>query len=141
IEQLAKALEMPAGSLLPVETDAIEIPILGRIAAGRHAVAHAVPEGKIALPLRELPTGELYALRVRGDSMINAGILSGDLAVFRATNSPFNGALVAATVGEETTLKRFSTIDGRDFLVAENPAFEPIPCTPEQTWVHGVVVM
>jgi len=67
-----------------------------------------------------------FALRVRGESMINAGILDGDKVVVRPQQTADDGQIVVARIGDEATVKRLSLRDGRAWLLPENPAFEPI---------------
>ena len=67
-----------------------------------------------------------FALRVRGDSMINAGILSGDKVVVRPQSTANDGQIVVARIGDEATVKRLSLRHGQVWLLPENPAFDPI---------------
>ena len=77
------------------------------------------------------PSGELFALRVRGDSMTGAGILPGDVVVVRRQSRAETGDLVVARLGDEATVKRLRMRRGRPELHAENPAYEPIVPDPE----------
>ena len=76
--------------------------------------------------------GEYFALRVRGESMINAGILPGDLVVVRQQKTANNGEIVVAMIEEEATVKRFSKRDGHIWLLPENEAYSPIDGTYAQ---------
>ena len=67
-----------------------------------------------------------FALRVRGDSMINAGILNGDKVVIRPQSTAFEGEIVVARIGDEATVKRLSRRNGQVWLMPENPAYPPI---------------
>ena len=97
------------------------IPILGTVRAGLPILAAENVEGY--LPWEGDP--DCFALRVRGDSMINAGILPGDLIVVRPQDSADEGDIVVALLGDEATVKRLSLRDGV-WLMPENPAYEPI---------------
>jgi repressor LexA len=102
------------------------IPILGRIAAGAMTYADHNVEEYINLPLEggiQQETGSLFALRVKGDSMINAGIKEGDIAIFREQQTAGTGDIVAAIVEDEATVKFFFRQAGRVVLKAANPLY------------------
>lgn len=75
---------------------------------------------------------DCFALRVRGDSMINAGILDGDKVVIRPQQTADDGQIVVALIGDEATCKRLSRRDGQVWLLPENPAYDPIDGTEAQ---------
>lgn len=108
------------------ESDFISVPILGNVAAGVPLFAEENFEGEIRLASEQLPSGRYFALRVKGDSMQNVGILDGDTAVFIQQNVADNGAIVVAMVNEAVTLKRFYREKNRIKLKAENPVYPPI---------------
>lgn len=115
-------------SPIPPFVRAINVPVLGQIAAGAPILAQEHIEDTFPMPMDLVgDSDQVFMLRVRGDSMINAGIYDGDLVAIRQQNVANNGEIVAAMVGEdEATVKRFYR-DGRSVkLVAENPAYEPI---------------
>jgi len=101
------------------------IPILGRIAAGAMAYADQHVEEYVNLPLEGMQheAGSLFALRVKGDSMINAGIKEGDIAIFREQQTASTGDIVAAMVEDEATVKFFFRQAGRVVLKAANPLY------------------
>src|SRR5439155_20413076 len=111
----------------PLITRAVNVPILGSIAAGAPILANEHIEDTFALPLDIVGDDKIFMLRVRGDSMINAGIFDGDLVAIRQQATARNGEIVAALVeDEEATVKRFHK-DGRQVrLLAENDAYPPI---------------
>ena len=118
------ALRPPAEAPRPAN-DVIDVPLHGRIAAG--APIEAL-EGQSSLPVPAalLGAGEHYALEVSGDSMIEAGILDGDYALIRRTDSARDGEIVVALVrGEEATLKYLRREDGRVRLDPANSAYDP----------------
>ena len=133
----------PPRSAMPVSTaGAIDLPVMGRIAAGvpieaiqtaSHSVT--VPSGLLSGP------GEHYALEVKGDSMIEAGINDGDIVVIRETNTADNGDIVVALVEDhEATLKRFRRRAGMIALEAANPAYETRVYRDDQVKVQGRLV-
>lgn len=99
-----------------------QIPIVGLVTAGLPILAQENWEGTI--PWEGEPN--CFALRVRGDSMVGAGILSGDLVVVRPQSDAVNGEIVVALLGDEATVKRFHRDDSGVWLLPENPAYQPI---------------
>ena len=99
-----------------------QIPVVGLVTAGFPILAVENQEGTI--PWEGDPG--CFALRVRGESMINAGILSGDLVVVRPQQTAMDGQIVVARIGDEATVKRLSRRNGQVWLLPENPDFEPI---------------
>ncbi|MCA1830389.1 MAG: transcriptional repressor LexA, partial [Actinobacteria bacterium] len=113
--------------------------LVGQIAAGGPILATHNVEDTLPLPEDLVGSGTLFALRVKGDSMINAGILDGDTVIIRQQPDAVDGEIVAALVGdEEATVKRLRRSRGKVLLEAENPAYEPIEA--EQISVLGKVV-
>lgn len=109
------------------ESDALtEVPILGNVAAGVPLFAEENFEGTLKLSSDYLGKGDHFALHVRGDSMRDAGIMDGDIAVFRQQHVAENGQIVVAMVDEAVTLKRLFREKNRVKLQAENPAYPPI---------------
>lgn len=114
------AAEAPAKPVL-------QVPLVGQIAAGAPILAEQNIEDTLTLPEDLVGGGTLFALTVKGDSMINAGILDGDLVIVRQQPVAENGEIVAALVdGEEATVKRLRRVRGKIVLEAENPAYGPI---------------
>jgi repressor LexA len=106
--------------------EVVDIPIYGQIPAGMATLAEQNIEGHIALDLESLNASRnarTFALRVRGDSMIGAHILDGDIVILEDRQNAKNGDIVAALIDGETTLKRYVTDRGRPYLKAENPKF------------------
>ena len=117
--------------------DVIEIPLHGRIAAG---VPIEALEGQAMLPVPAalLGSGEHYALEVAGDSMVEAGILDGDFALVRRTDTARDGEIVVALVrGEEATLKYLRRENGMVRLDPANSAYEPQIYRPDEVVVQG----
>jgi repressor LexA len=116
------------------------IPILGRVAAGQPILAEESIEG--TLDLAEMfgnPEG-MFALRVRGDSMIDAGIHEGDYVIVRHQERASAGEIIVGLLGEEATVKYYQPRKGHLELVAANPRYEPIVVGPDASFsVLGVV--
>lgn len=116
--------------------DMREVPLVGRIAAGSPVLATEDVEDIYPLPESLVGRGPVFMLRVKGDSMIDAGILDGDLVVIRRQPDAADGDIVAAMVeGEEATVKRLFRQDGKVILRAENQAF------PDMVFDQGVEVI
>lgn len=103
-----------------------QIPILGRVTAGMPILAVEDIEGYVPISESVRRGRELFALRVCGESMINAGILDGDIAIVHRTPVAENGDIVVALIEDEATVKRFYKENGHFRLQPENDAFEPI---------------
>ncbi len=108
--------------------NAVAVPIVGNVAAGSPILAEQNIEDHLLLS-PELAKDGYFLLRVRGDSMVNAGILDGDLVLVRPQQEAANGTIVVALVDGDATVKRFERANGHVKLVAENPAYEPIVTT------------
>ena len=105
----------------------VRVPLLGAIAAGAPILAEEQVEDELTLPQSLVGHGTLFALRVKGDSMIEAAICDGDLVVVRQQQTADNGDIVAAMIDDEATVKVLRT-DGRNVdLVPRNPAYSVIP--------------
>ncbi|MDH3262908.1 MAG: transcriptional repressor LexA [Paracoccaceae bacterium] len=128
---------------LPVEpAHALELPVMGRIAAGTPIEAISEVSHHVAVPGSMLAgSGQHYALEVRGDSMIEAGINEGDVVVIREQSTAENGDIVVALVeGHEATLKRFRRRGDMIALEAANPAYETRVLRADQVKVQGRLV-
>ncbi len=119
------AAENPADSA-PALADATLVPMVGRIAAGIPITADQQVEEVFPLPRRLVGNGDLFMLRVVGDSMIDAAICDGDWVVVRSQPVADNGDIVAAMLDGEATVKTLRQRDGHTWLLPRNSAFEPI---------------
>ena len=108
---------------LPPSEGPGSIPILGTVAAGQPILALEQIDGYLPWP----GGADWFALRVKGESMKNVGILSGDLVIVRPQKTAENGEIVVALLEDEATVKRFSKKNGHIYLLPENEAFSPIP--------------
>jgi repressor LexA len=117
------------------------IPVMGRIAAGVPRAAIETQSHSINVPQEMIASGEHFALEVKGDSMIDAGILDGDTVIIRKTDTATNGDIVVALVDdEEATLKRFRRKGQSIALEAANPAFETRIFGPDRIRIQGKLV-
>jgi repressor LexA len=119
-----------------------DIPIYGQIPAGMATLTEQTIEGHISLDTRSVnasKNGRTFALRVRGDSMIDAHILDGDIVILEDRKDVQNGDIVAALIDGETTLKRYVTEHGRPYLKAENPLY-PNLVPARELRIQGVLV-
>jgi repressor LexA len=122
-------------------SDSVSIPVMGRIAAGVPISAIQNNTHDISVPIEMVGAGEHYALEVRGDSMIEAGILDGDTVIIRSTNSASPGEIIVALVDdEEATLKRFRRKGASIALEAANPAYETRIFGPDRVKIQGKLV-
>ena len=128
-EGKTRAISLPGVSMGPVaeETDprANQVPVVGNVAAGSPILAQECIEDYLTFDTEGL-SGEHFALRVRGESMLNAGILPGDLVVVHRQQEVRNGEIVVALFEDEATVKTLRRKDGHTWLMPENPDYEPI---------------
>jgi repressor LexA len=106
--------------------DAVMVPLVGRIAAGIPITAEQQVDEVFPLPRQLTGKGELFMLKVVGESMIDAAIMDGDWVVVRQQKNAENGEIVAAMLDNEATVKVFRQRDGHTWLLPQNSAFEPI---------------
>lgn len=117
------------------------IPVMGRIAAGVPRAAIENHSHTINVPEEMVTGGEHFALEVKGDSMIDAGILDGDTVIIRKTDTAVNGDIIVALVDdEEATLKRFRRKGQSVALEAANPAYETRIFGPDRIRIQGKLV-
>lgn len=116
----------------------VEVPLVGRIAAGAPLLAEEMVEDVYSLPRQVVGEGDLFALTVSGDSMIEAAICDGDIVTVRRQDSADHGDIVAALLEDEATVKVLRRQDGQVWLMPRNPAYEPIP--GDQAQILGKVV-
>ncbi len=125
IDLPGSSTESPADTNTPVG-DAAMVPLVGQIAAGVPITADQQVEEIFPLPRQLVGKGDLFMLKVSGDSMIDAAICDGDWVVVRSQNSAENGEIVAAMLDGDATVKTFRQRDGHTWLLPRNSAFEPI---------------
>ena len=131
----ARGYRLPARSAHP----AVLVPLLGRVQAGALTTASEHPDGY--LPVQSARArDELFALRVRGESMRDAAILPGDVVIVHRQESALSGEIVVALVEDEATVKRLKLRAGRIELHPANPMFAPIVPDPAQVRILGKVI-
>lgn len=118
--------------------DLVNVPIVGMVTAGEPILAEQNVQDYFPLPKDFTSSTEVFMLRVRGDSMINAGIHDGDMVVVNQETSAYNGDIVVALLGEEATVKRFFKEQQHVRLQPENEKYEPIITT--EVHILGKVV-
>lgn len=134
----AKKDEAPAPA---ASSDVTQVPLVGKIAAGTPIEALQDNSNFVDIPASMLKQGEHYALTVEGDSMINAGILDGDVAIIQRGDMAGNGEIVVALVDEnEATLKRLRRKGDSIALEAANPAYETRIFGPDRVKVQGKLI-
>ena len=139
----AQAAPARARSAMPDDDGrhAVAIPVMGRIAAGTPISAIQSRNHTIPMPPDFLSSGEHYALEVRGDSMIEAGILDGDTVVIKKSDTADSGDIIVALVDdEEATLKRLRRKGASVALEAANPAYETRIFGPDRVRIQGRLV-
>lgn len=151
--RIARGLEIPEGGLrrfasrypgeirYEEEIESRGIPILGRVAAGSPILAEENLEGHLELDEAFASRSPRFALRVRGDSMVDAGILDGDFVVVRSTDRAENGEIVVALVGEEATVKTLRKHPDRVELLPANRSYKKIVVRESEEFrILGVVM-
>jgi repressor LexA len=119
----------------------VSVPVVGSVTAGQPLLATEHIEGTMMLDATVAGSEETFLLRVHGDSMIDAGIIEGDLILVRRTDSVRNGEIGVARIGDETTVKRFYDIAGRIVLEPANKAYRPILVEDKESFsLEGRVV-
>ena len=132
-----RAISVPADHQA-YRTEMVNVPVVGRVTAGVPIMATENIEDYISLPQSMLGNGEHYILSVRGESMINAGIMDGDYVVVRKQSTAYNGDIVIAMIEDEATVKRYYKENGGFRLQPENPTMDPI-IVPDLTILGKVV--
>lgn len=139
-----RAIEMrydPASST-PIERRPVRnVPLVGDVAAGTDVLAQENIEEIMPIPTDFTGEGELFMLRVRGDSMVDAGILDGDFVVVRQQPTASNGDIIVAGIpGGEATVKTYQRRGGAIVLVPSNPRLSPMTFSPQEVSIFGKVV-
>lgn len=135
-----RAIEILSPKGRPAFPEATEIPIVGRIRAGAPLLADENVEGFLAVANEVARGKETFALKVKGDSMIEDGILEGDYVVIRRQEAAENGDIVCALIGDEATLKRFYRKGNEVTLKPANKNYEPIVVTKGEFRILGKAV-
>lgn len=121
-----RAIEICDDNFQMVRTEMVSLPVVGTVAAGQPILAQENIESYFPVPAEVVPSGESFILKVKGDSMINAGIYSGDQIFVHCCNTAQNGDTVVALVDDSATVKTFYKENGHIRLQPENDTMEPI---------------
>lgn len=121
-----RAIEIMDDSFQMVRQEMTSIPIVGQVAAGIPILAEQNINGYFPLPMDIVPNNEVFVLKVKGESMINIGIMDGDQIFVECTNSARNGDVVVALIDDSATVKTFYKEDGHIRLQPENDSMDPI---------------
>lgn len=121
-----RAIEICDDSFQMVRTEMVNIPVVGNVAAGQPILAEENIEEYFPVPADVVPRGESFILNVKGDSMVNAGILNGDRLFVNMCNTAENGDIVVALIDDSATVKRFYRENGHIRLQPENDTMDPI---------------
>ena len=121
-----RAIEVTDDDFSLMRREISSIPVIGRVAAGEPVLAEQNILEYFPIPADLLPNDQIFMLKVRGDSMVNAGILDGDSVIVRQASSAKNGDMVVAMIEDGATVKYFYKEDGHFRLQPDNPDYEPI---------------
>jgi len=134
--------ENPSEVIIKNEREYREIPIVGRVAAGYPILATENIEGNIIVDPGYLKkSDDSFALKVKGDSMVNAGIFEGDILIVNPQKQANNGEIIVALLGDEATVKRYEIKEGKIRLIPENSFYQPIEVNEQKDFsIIGKVV-
>lgn len=121
-----RAIEIVDDNFNLVRREVVNVPVLGRVAAGEPLLAIENVENYFPIPAEFMPNGQTFILNVKGDSMINAGILDGDNVIVEQCSTAHNGDMVVALIDDSATVKTFYKEDGYYRLQPENDYMDPI---------------
>lgn len=121
-----RAIEICDDNFQMVRTEMVSLPVIGRVAAGAPILAQENIESYFPVPADMVPAGDSFVLKVKGDSMVNAGIYSGDQIFVHSCNTAVNGDTVVALIDDSATVKTFYKEDGHIRLQPENDYMDPI---------------
>lgn len=126
-EHLPNIIELPSSQESATHADAVDVPLVGRIAAGSPILADQMVEEVFSIPRQMTGSGDMFMLEVSGDSMIDVGIYDGDWVVVRRQQVAEKGDIVAALIDDEATVKTFDRKEGHVWLLPQNSSYAPIP--------------
>ncbi len=135
-----RAIEILTEDFYNMYPEMINIPILGRVAAGEPILAIEETDEFFQIPLQFAPRGDIFMLEIKGDSMVDAGIFDGDFIIVQKKHTARNGEKIVALIDDSVTCKTFYKEKGRIRLQPENNYMEPIYVTDEQFSILGKVI-
>ena len=133
-----RTIEIVDDSFNLTRREVVNVPLIGSVAAGQPILAEENIENYFPIPVEFLPNESIFMLRVKGESMINAGIFDGDQVLVKQQNTARNGEIVVALLEDSATVKRFYKENGYYRLQPENDAMEPILTDHEE--ILGTVI-
>ena len=133
-----RTIEIVDDSFNLTRREVVNVPLIGSVAAGQPILAEENIENYFPIPVEFLPNESIFMLRVKGESMINAGIFDGDQVLVKQQNTARNGEIVVALLEDSATVKRFFKEDGHYRLQPENDAMAPI--IADQVDIQGKVI-
>ena len=136
-----RAIEIVDDNFNLIRRETVNVPIIGKVAAGQPLLAVENVEGYFPIPSEYMPNNKTFMLVVQGDSMVNAGIFNGDYVVVEQQPTAENGQKVVALIDDSATVKTFYKEDGHIRLQPENDSMEPIIVEPDQPFqILGKVI-
>ena len=129
-----RAIEIVDDNFNLVRRETVNVPIIGKVAAGQPLLAVENVEGYFPIPAEYMPNSKTFMLVVQGDSMINAGILNGDYVIVEQQTTAENGQKVVALIDDSATVKTFYKENGFIRLQPENDSMDPILVSPDQSF-------
>ena len=127
-----RAIEILDDSFNFMRREMVNVPIIGRVAAGEPILAEQNIENYFPIPMEYMPNNQTFILKVKGESMINAGILDGDFVIVEQRSTARNGEMIVALIEDGSTVKTFYKEDGYIRLQPENDTMDPIIVTDVQ---------
>ncbi|MCI8885215.1 MAG: transcriptional repressor LexA [Dorea sp.] len=127
-----RAIEILDDSFNFMRREMVNVPIIGRVAAGEPILAEQNIENYFPIPMEYMPNNQTFILKVKGESMINAGILDGDFVIVEQRSTARNGEMIVALIEDGATVKTFYKEDGYIRLQPENDTMDPIIVTDVQ---------
>lgn len=121
-----RTIELVGEEFPHIERELVNVPVVGRVAAGEPILAEENVTDYFPIPADTLPNAETFMLKVKGDSMVNVGIFSGDHIIVSKQSTAYNGEIVVALVDDSATVKRFFKEKGHYRLQPENDSMDPI---------------
>lgn len=135
-----RAIEILDDSFQLLRKEMVNVPIVGKIAAGSPLLAVENIESYFPIPSEYLPNAQTFLLEVKGESMINAGVLSGDHILVKQQDTAENGEMVAALIDDSATVKTFYHENGHICLQPENDTMDPIVVEEKDVHILGKVI-
>ena len=136
-----RAIEIIDDTFQLTRREVVNVPLIGTVAAGQPILAQENIENYFPVPAEYMPNSECFMLKVKGDSMVNAGIFNGDQILVQQQNTANNGEMVVALIDDSATVKTFYKEDGHYRLQPENDSMEPIIVEPDRPFqILGKVI-